>query len=136
MPAALTLGRPDIRVKAGVLAAAVALLGGWMLIPQYGSLGASVSAGLAYVAKSALFAWLVHRLLKFSFPGWSLLRGCGAALAAFLPLQWVALPPIPYIFLQFFCFVGLYLLFLWVMRELKPRDWEVIVTSVKALFRR
>lgn len=136
VPTALALGRPDIRVKAGVLAAAAALLGGWMLIPPYGSLGASVSAGLAYVAKSALFAWLVHRLLKYSFPGWSLLRGCGAALAAFLPLQWVALPPIPYIFLQFFGGAGLYLLFLWVMRELKPRDWEVIITSMKALVRR
>ncbi len=134
-PASLTLGRPDIRAKAGFLGAAVSLLGGWMLIPQFGSLGASVSAGLSFVAKSALFAWLVHRMLKFSLPGWSLLRGCGAALAAFLPLQWVALPPIPHLFFQFFGGAGLYLLLLWVMRELKRRDWEVIVASLKAVVR-
>lgn len=134
-PTALTLGRPDIRVKAVALGASVSLLGGWMLIPLHGALGASVSAGLGSVAKSILVAWLVYRLLKFSFPGWSLLRASGAALAAFLPLQWVVLPPIPHIFFQFFGGAGLYLLFLWMMRELKSRDWDVIVASLKAIIR-
>lgn len=134
-PTALTLGRPDIRVKVMGVASLVTLASGGLLIPPYGSLGASLSFALGLIVANLFNAWSVHRLLKYQFPWGSLLRSGAAALGAFLPLQLVDLPPIPLLLLQFFGGAGLYLLLLRLTGELGDDDLGVVRETLRALVR-
>jgi O-antigen/teichoic acid export membrane protein len=125
-PATTSVGRPDLRVKVSVLGAAIIVGAGVLLIPKYGAFGAAISFSCGLIASTVIYVIITFRLLKYRFPLVTLTKCLFAGMLAFIPLQMISLPYLYRMVLNLFAGGALYILILYLLKELKEEDFELL----------
>ncbi|MDI6903795.1 MAG: polysaccharide biosynthesis C-terminal domain-containing protein, partial [Methanocellales archaeon] len=127
-PATTSAGRPDLRVKIAVINTIIIIGLGLLLVPKYGALGAATSFSTGVIVATVVYAFITFRCLKYKFPWLTLTKCLFAGILALVPLQMISfLFPYMYrMFLNFFVGGALYTLILYLLRELKQEDFELL----------
>ncbi|MDI6903826.1 MAG: polysaccharide biosynthesis C-terminal domain-containing protein, partial [Methanocellales archaeon] len=136
-PATTSAGRPDLRVKITIISTAIIVGGGSLLVPGYGALGAAISFSFGLIASTVVYAIITFRYLKYKFPWETLTKCLFAGMLALIPLQMTSfLFPYMYrMFLNFFVGGALYTLILYLLRELKEKDIELLKSAISNIIK-
>jgi O-antigen/teichoic acid export membrane protein len=78
------LARSDVIFFSSIVGAILSVIGGFLLIPHYGLLGAAISRTVTQLAMIAIGLWFITSRLHFSYPFAALFRILCAALVASL----------------------------------------------------
>ncbi|MDI6903837.1 MAG: polysaccharide biosynthesis C-terminal domain-containing protein, partial [Methanocellales archaeon] len=136
-PATTSAGRPDLRVKLAIINTIIIVGLGLLLVPEYGALGAAVSFSSGLIVGTIVYAVITFRYLKYRFPWETLTKCLFAGILALVPLQMISFlfPYIYRMFLNFFVGGALYVLILYLLRELKEKDIELLKDAVSAIIK-
>jgi O-antigen/teichoic acid export membrane protein len=134
-PATISSGRPDIRVMVDVINTIVLVTLAILLIPGYSALGAAVALTSGLVVGTTVFAFAAFRYLRYAFPWKTLIKCIIAGAVAVIPLQFINLAPVYQIITAAGLGSVLYVLILYLMREIKEEDTKLVQASVKEIMK-
>lgn len=131
IPAATSIGKPDLSIKINVINVIVISMSAFLLIPKYGAVGAALSSASGDIISMGLFAIVLSKYLSYRFPWKTLIKCVFAGAFAILPLQLLSLPPIPAIVGYGGIGLIIYITILYIIREIKKEDVELFQSSMK-----
>jgi len=131
--ATVSIGKPDLRVKVDLINAIVVVVAALFLIPKYGAIGAAVSLTAGLFVATGTFAVITFKYIECKFP-WDTLTKCVlAGFFALIPLQFVPLSKIYLVGIDI-CVGGIvYILLLYVMKEVKQEDIRLLRKSTQEI---
>lgn len=123
-------GQPAVPMGISFVALAIGAILGLALIPRYGLLGAAATSTTAALAATAFASYALYRRFQTFVPAQSLARmvivsAALAVIASRVPYTSALLP------LQYALLGGLYLLGLWLVRELRGEDVRRLMQLVR-----
>ena len=132
-PATTAAGRPDIHIKISIINVIILVSSAIILIPLYGALGAAIAVTSGLVIGTIAYALVTRKYLKYSFP-WKTLTNCIIASSlAILPLQIIEVSQIYKIILNIGVGSMLYILILYIIKEIQPEDVELMQECTKII---
>jgi len=120
-PAALAIGKPNLRVIADVINITTIVTSAIFLVPEYGAVGAALALLCGSIARTFIFASIEYKYLKYRFPSTTLVRAFAASVIVSLILYNLKLPHI----YMMICGVAsslLYIFLLYIIKEINEND--------------
>ncbi|RKY41007.1 MAG: hypothetical protein DRP85_07400 [Candidatus Makaraimicrobium thalassicum] len=134
-PATTAAGRPDIHIKISIINVIILVSSAIILIPLYGAFGAAIAITSGLIVGTTAYALVTHKYLKYSFP-WKTLSKCIIASSlAILPSQIIEVSQIYKIILNIGVGSMLYILILYIIKEIQPEDTELMQECIKRIRR-
>jgi O-antigen/teichoic acid export membrane protein len=126
-------GRAKVALFVTIIMLVLSPIFGWALIPNFGLIGAAWQTTIAGLIGLTILAVYTFRTFRLPVPYQSILRIIIASVVAVLPTYFWHVSPL-FLPLQYIALLGVYLLTLFILREIKLRDRQLIA-SLHPLFK-
>ncbi|RLI75569.1 hypothetical protein DRP04_13370 [Archaeoglobales archaeon] len=132
-PAAVSIKKPYLNIFADSVNLVAMFVIALLLVPRYAALGAAIALTFGLVAGTLFGALTIYKSIRYMFPFKTLIRCTIASIVSLLPLQLVKIGMLQTLILNVCVGTMLYVILLYVLREIREDDIKLFRSSVKII---